>query len=341
MSVPFNDIDCLVDIVSLEKCHLDIVKENIRYNHMKTIPDTTPDILTEAFADIISKMGEFFKKMIISVKEFFRKFFMYINSLFMDIDKFVKKYRRELNAVEKVNFDIYTFNFTMHDEPNLDELEKIVNGYNDDISNANKLKVEDIKAKQNDYLSVGHLRELRGNILGSGNPIDEDDFLDEVRKYYRNGEDKEETITIGLSEFRDAMNNATKDVKELKAAEKLRDNFIVQLDKAQKFFDQKAPVMYKDNNPTINLKKTELKDNKFKTTDEDVYISNGKSDAVNQMLRFRYSQTKEVASIINVIVRERANAYKDKVKASKEIITKALFNKNTDTSIGELEKEDD
>ena len=34
-------------------------------------------------------------------------------------------------------------------------------------------------------------------------------------------------------------------------------------------------------------------------------------------------------------------AYKDKVKASKEIITKALFNKNTDTSIGELEKEDD
>ena len=340
MSSTFSDIDCLSDIISLEQFHFDIVKENIRYNHMKKIPNTTPDILTEAFSDIIGKMGEFFKKMITSVKEFFRKFFMYINSLFMDIDKFVRKYKKELNAVDKVDFEVYSYQFTMHDEPNLEELEKIVNGYNDDITNANKLKVDEIKVKQNEFLSTGNLRELRGKILGSNNPIDEEDFLDEVRKYYRNGEDKEETLKIGLSEFRQAMSDADSCVKELKAAEKLRDNFIIQLDKAQKFFDQKAPIMYKDSNPTINMKKAELKDNKFSSTDDDVYISNSKADAVNQMIRFRYNQTKEVASIINIVVRERGNAYKGRVKVIKEIITKALYNKNTDTHIGEVENDD-
>ena len=63
-------------------------------------------------------------------------------------------------------------------------------------------------------------------------------------------------------------------------------------------------------------------------------------DAVNQMIRFRYNQTKEVSSIINIVVRERANAYKDRVKVIKEIITKALYNKNTDTHIGEVENDD-
>lgn len=340
MSLPFTDVDCLSDVVTLEQFHYEIVKENIRFNHMKNIPNTTPDILTEAFSDIISKMGEFFKKMITSIKEFFRKVFMYINSVFMSVDKFVRKYKKELDAVDKVDFDIYGYEFTMHEEPNLDELDRIVNSYNDDLSNINKLKSNDIKLKQNKFLSIDNLRELRGKILGTNTPINEDDFLETVRKYYRNGEETDQPIHIGLSEFRDAMSSASKDVKLMKDAEKLRDRFIIELDKAQKFFDQKAPLIYKDSNPTLRLKKAELKDNKFSQKDEDVYASGGKADVVNQMIRFHYNETKEVASIINIIVRERANAFKDKVKMSKEIITKALFNKNTDTHIGEVEKDD-
>ena len=339
----FEDIDYLSDIFSLEEAHFGIVKENIRYNHMMNIPNTPHEILTEAFADVIQKMGDFFKKMIVSIKEFFRKLFMYINASLMSIDKFVKKYKKELDKVDKVDFEVYGYEFTFQEEPTLDELEKIVNGYNDDIMNVNKLKVAELKTEQNEYLSNANLCKLRGNILGSGQSIEEDDFMETVRKYYRNGESESTAIKIDLSTFRDAVSNAGKDVKDMKAAEKLRDQFIIALNKAEKFFDQKVPLMYKEGEKSIDMRKAKVEDKKFNVTDDKVYISDSKRDVVNQLVRLRYNQTRTVSAMVNIVVRERANAYKDKVKMTKEIIQKALFNKNTDTSIGEDEKakEDD
>ena len=103
----FDEMDCLSDIYCLERMNCDIVKDGVKYNHMIAVGESQ-EILLEAFADIISKMGEMFKKMVNSIKEFFKKLFMYIASYFMDIDKFVKKYKSKGFSIRE-DFDGFYF----------------------------------------------------------------------------------------------------------------------------------------------------------------------------------------------------------------------------------------
>ena len=137
--VIFEDLNFLSDIYALQQIHFNIIKENIRAQHMYRVTQDSY-VLTEGFTDILNSMGDFFKKAIEKIKEFFRKAFMYINSYFMELDKFVSKYKRELDSIKKVDFIITGFEFTLHDIPNMDPFQKVVDEYNSSLSDAAKMK---------------------------------------------------------------------------------------------------------------------------------------------------------------------------------------------------------
>lgn len=328
-SVLYDDISFLAEIYSLEDMTLQIAKENVKYVHAyQTIGNV--DILTEGFTDSLQKIGNFFKAMIEKIKQFFKKIFEYIDACFLDIDKFVKKYKKELDAVSKVDFTVNGFEWTMHEPPNMEPFQKLVSDYNDAIADASKLKKSDIIKDQDEFLSKSNLDKLRGEILGSKEPIDEDDWSETVRKYYRNGEIDAQSIQVDVSMFRQYVNDADSLVKKKKEAEKTRDDLIVLLDKTQRFFDKKAPVVYGSGVKKIKTTRANVTDNDFKTGD-DAYTAytDSTASAVEAMLRFKYNQANKMASMINLVATERANAYKDQVKMTREIIKRSLFKSST------------
>lgn len=323
-----DDINYLADMYALEELNFQMAKENVKYVHAyNTIGN--PDILTEGFSDMLGNMGNFFKKMIEKIKEFFKKIFMYIASCFMDIDKFVKKYKKELDALNKIDFDIYGHKFTLHDAPNMDEFRKIVDEYNSEVSEANKLKKAEVLARQNDFLKATNLDAIRGKVLGSNQNISEEDFVETVRKYYRNGELEEVEIHIDDAEYRKIVSDTESVVKGKKEAEKTRDELIVLLDKTQKFFNQKASTVYVSGVRKIKTAKIKIDDNKFSTEEGD-YVTDSALSVMETYLRFKYQQANKMAGIINTVACERANAFKDQVKFYRQVIRKGLFKDKDD-----------
>lgn len=321
-------LDCidealLSDIYDMNNLHYDIVKEDMTRLHYFNITGNS-EILMEGFSDILTKMGDYFKKLIEKIKAFFKKILMFIDSCFMDLDKFVKKYNKELDAIKDLKFDIQGNDFTLHSAPDMSEFESIVASYNSEISDISKIKKDEISKEQQKYLEEDHLDKLRGEILGSNKAIAENDFQETVRKYYRDGELDTKTITITDTEFKTLIRNVPDMKKGKDDAENTRDKLLVLLDKTQKFFDTKASVVYKNNVKTINTKRISTSDNEFKTNDDYVSYSDSNVQKLEVFLKFKYNQVNKVASMINMVASERANAYKDQLKQARMIIKAAI-----------------
>ena len=71
------------------------------------------------------------------------------------------------------------------------------------------------------------------------------------------------------------------------------------------------------------------------------YIAEGSREGLDTMVKFKYNQTRQLAGMVNIVVREYANAYKDKVRMTREVIRKALYDGKTDSNMADADKKDD
>ena len=322
-------LDCidealLTEIYDMDKLHYVIVKEDVIRSHYYNMTENT-QILMEGFSDILSKMGDYFKQLIEKIKAFFKKVLMYADSCFMDLDKFIKKYKKELDDISGLDFEIEGYDFTLHNPPDMTEFESIVNDYNSQLSEIEKINKTEISNEQKKFLDDDHLCKLRGEILGSNKVIHDDDFQETVRKYYRNGEEDTHNIKIKDSDFKKLLQDIPDMKKGKDEAEKTRDKLIILLDKTQKFFNTKATVMYKNNVKSISTKRIDVSDNEFKSGDDDyVKYSESSVQKLEVFLKFKYNQVNKIAGMINLVASERANAYKDQLKQARIIIKEAI-----------------
>lgn len=331
-----DDMDCLSEVYSLREMHYEIVKENLKLKHFYEITgDET--ILVEGFSDIVGNMAKFFKEMISKIKEFFKKVMMFVDSYFLELDRFVTRYKKELDSVKTVSFTIQGYKYTLHDAPDMTPFNNIVSEYNSGLAESPKMKADDIKKQQVEYLSPANMDKIRATVLGSSKPIQEEEFAEEVRKFYRNGELDKVDIEVDTDMFRRIISGAKDLTFGKKEAIKTRDDLIALLSKAENFFDKKVSVVYRGDSQKIALKRVKVEDNKFKEDDTD-YAPDSGLKSVEQFVRFKYNQTHAVASIINLVACERANAFKDNVKFHMAIIRKALADSKTKT---ENDKSDD
>lgn len=328
----YEDTSFLSEMCELNDIYFDIIKESIKAHHAY-ININDPDILTESLTDVASSLKKFFSKMIEKIKEFFRKFFMTINAHFMEIDKFVKKYKAELDKVENVKFSITGYKFNVNKPPSTDPFKRIVDEYNRDISDLKNIKDKNtIKDKSNKDLSNDNINKIKEEVLNDTSIKDHDDYLVECRKYYRDGEVDAISIEVDTSMFRKAVSDVPELVKKKKDAEKLRDDVISLLRKTESFFDKKISSTYVDKNKKFEIKTLDVSDNKLKTeTKYEDYSTSTKEELLDAYMSYKAKYLKQVSSIITIAMTEYANAYKDKVKMTREIITKSLSKSNQET----------
>lgn len=334
-SIIEEDINMLADIYLLENIHQEILSENLKTKHAFRMIGNE-QILMEGFNDILHNIGNYFKKMIEAIKNFFKKLLQIFDAHMMSIDKFVKKYRTELDSMKDVDFDIDGYEYTLNKPANMKPFEDIVNDYNSGLADAKSGKIDGLSVKEyvqretNKYLTDENLDKIRGQVLGNDAMIPAEDFQEEVRKYYRNGEKESQSVHIDTAKFAKYVASAEEFVKLKKETAQTRDKIIVLLDKTEKFFDTKVGTIYVDKQRTINTRKVNISDNKFNTEDDEDRIgySDSSMENIDRYVKFCYTKVKNISGICNTVVTERANAAKDQVKFTADVIRTALTKKS-------------
>lgn len=294
------------------------------------------DIVMESINDMFRSIANGIKKFIEKVKAFFKKILLYVTSMTEDLDKLAK----EVEPVVKdktIDYEIDGYNFTVMGKPSPDmkEFNSIVSEYNSDMAELSKLKEATIKARIFDWLEESHLDKLRGEVLGAGGSIDEDDFLDEIRKFYRNGESSTEKIKVTNSMVNQIISHAKKLEDAKKSSMKDRDNLITLLTKTETFFNTALPTVFKGTQRQVNAAKISTSDNKF--SKEDNYTN--ADDSVMKMLSTYASakskQVNKIAGMINLVACERVNALKDQVSQERKILRGCLFSPDAEKKVNE------
>lgn len=296
----------------------------------------SPDIVMEGVNDMFKAIANDIKKFIEKVKEFFKKILLYITSATEDLDKLANEVEPVLKD-KKINYEINGFTFTVVDKPAPDmrEFNRIVDDYNSDMAELTKLKEAEIKKQIFNWLDESHLDKLRGEILGSGGSIDADDYLDEIRKFYRNGEISTDKIKVTNSMVNQIISHAKKLEEVKRSSIKDRDNLISLLTKTEAFFNTALPTVFKGAQRQVNVAKIDTSDNKF--SKEDNYRT--ADDSVMRMLSTYASakskQVNKVASMINLVACERVNALKDQISQERKILRSCLFSSDTESKVSE------
>lgn len=296
----------------------------------------SPDIVMEGALDIFKTITNGIKKFIAKIKEFFKKVLLYLSSATADFDK-VAEQAKEYIKDKEVNFTIDGYDFTVISKqgPSTSEFQRIVSEYNSDMDNIAKLKESEIKKNLLDWMSESHLDKLRGEVLGDGGAISEDEFLDKIREYYRNGEETTHDITVTRAMTNEIIGHAKRLEDTKKSAIKDRDTLIALLSKTEAFFDKTLPTMYKGNRLQANTAKVDTTDNKFSKTNNYQNVSDPQIKLITTYATFKSRQVNKIASMINLVACERINALKDQIKQERTILRKCLFEDKSSDKIEE------
>jgi hypothetical protein len=291
------------------------------------------DIVMESVGDIFKSIADGIKKFIERIKEFFKKIMLYINSATADLDKVSDEVKKVIKD-KTIDFTIdgYTFTVLEKSGPDMAEFQRIVSEYNSDMEDIAKLKDAELKKAITEWMSDTNLEKLRGDVLGTKNAIVEDEFLDTVREYYRNGEKDTASIKVDNSYVNGIIAHAKRLEETKKSAIKDRDNLITLLSKTEAFFNKTLPTMYRGNQLKANTAKIDTTDNKFSKTDNYQNVTDPVMKTLSSYATFKSRQVNKIASMINLVACERVNALRDQIKQERTILRKCLFNSKTDKS---------
>lgn len=303
--------------------------------------DLDNDVVMEGVSDIFKTIVTGIKKFIQRVKDFFKKILLYITSSYQDLDKLSNEVKKVIENKTDIKFEVDGYRFTVMDKngPNTKEFTDIVSKYNEDMANITKLKESEIIKDIMDWLNPNNLDKLRGQVLGINNSIPEDEFLDNVREYYRNGMKETEKFTVTRTTV-DEIINHSKRIEELKRSSiKDRDQLITLLSKTESFFNRTIYTYYNGNEKEINVNKVDISDGKFRTENNKVTVNDNTSKIISKYATYKAKQVNKIASMINLVACERVNALKDQIQQERMILKKCLFGdtteKKSDDSVNE------
>jgi hypothetical protein len=295
------------------------------------------DIVTESVSDTIQTFINGIRKFIEKVKEFFKKILLYITSAHKDLDKLAKDVKPIVDKMDKIEFTIQGYKFTVLDTPgpNTREFQSIVDSYNEDMKNIKDLKIEEVKREVSKWLYESHLDQLRGDVLGVGSGINQDDFLETVRKHYRNGETSTSEIKVDKMMIDQIIRDSSNLTRVEKDSIKDRDTLCTLLKRTEQFFSNNVSTSYRKAGKSVNVSTIDTADNRFRTTDNFQSVSDAQVKAISVYVSLKSRQVNRIAGMINTVASERVNALKDQIKQERVILRKCLFGNNA-----EAEKKD-
>lgn len=332
-----EDLSILEAIYQFEDASIPMCANLARSRYNAAISEDM-DIVTEGLSDMVKSMGDAIRKLIKSIKDFFVKFIRAFTAYSLNLQDFVKKYKDELLAID-CDFDITGYEYTVLDskDPDMSDFDKLVSTYNSSLSALGSISKSDIINEGNEFLSEKNLNGIRAKVLGVSGGIPKDEFTEAVRKHYHGGELDTSTIHITNAEVREIVMNADKMVSLKKKAEKDRDAIIRLLSAAEVFFNRKAGMVYRESKPKVGVKTFDVdSDRRVSHSDVDIPYTDSDMGKVSALLTTKYNETKAISSIINIVITERANAFRGLVKQSRRVVGKALSSgKKKSDDVGE------
>ena len=334
-----DDLSLLESIYQFEDATIQMYG-NLASSRFNSTMSNDPNIVTEGVSDMVKSMGSAIRKLITAIKDFFVGFIRTFTSYTLNLQDFVKQYKDDLLAKDH-DFEIIGYKFTVMDskDPDMSDFNKLVSTYNSSLSTLKNIKKADIIAEGNSFLDEKNLGEMRARVLGVSGGIVKDDFVEVVRKHYRDGETETSSIHIGNDEIRDIVTSAGRMVTLKKKAEKDRDAIIQLLSTAEIFFNRKAGMIYRDAKSKVDAKTFDINDDyKVSHTPADIPYTDSDLSKVTTLLSVKYNETKAISSIINVVISERANAFRDLVKQSRKVVGKAMQSKKKGTGSDDVKE---
>ena len=321
----FNDTELLDFIVLQEMAVTETLVENRRYMYMGE-KEGCVEIVRESVGDFFDKMIEFFKNLLKKIKEFFGKLFLLIQTL-MGRTKTLIENNKEVLLKKNASFVLDNYKYTIpSSSPNLKYLENLVSNYDKEYDKITKMKVQEIVERRQE--AMDNLPKLRGEILGNNERIDDGELRTEANKFYRDGDDDTQTITVDrayiskiCSEYPNLDKTYTDCVKEKRKLE-------VQLESLKKYFETGArQVKYSDGDKKTTVKQIELKDNGVSRTGEahNSSASTGTLKVLNAYFDYRFAESKELSNIVLTVIDAKVRALKDQLKHYDDCIRKWIY----------------
>ncbi|MCM1218704.1 MAG: hypothetical protein NC548_29805, partial [Lachnospiraceae bacterium] len=323
-----SEFDMLREIYEADCDSVMIASSQVIMEHALLVSGNDENILMEGLSDVAKSIGEWFKKMIDAIKTFFTKFIKIFTDFTLNLREFVVKNKTAL-LDSKINTTITGFKFSVLDSPTPDmsAFDKLIASYNSLLSGIDTLDAGKLKHDSMEFLSVDHLSVLRGQVLGSKGAIPEDTFLKDVRKFYRGGDEDAVSVTVDSSYIRDIVTHVDSLFDAKKKAIADRDRILKLLKTAENFFSSKVILSYDGNTSRIKTRSLSgsINDsNGVKAEDGDTISYNDGYKKISALMNAKYNETRELSKIINVVITERANAFRDQVKQERKVVAMAM-----------------
>lgn len=285
------------------------------------------EILEEGFNDFIDGAVKFFKKLIEKFKEFMKKAFMYINAYIGDFNKFVKRYSKELMK-KYPDFTIEGYEYTIDNTlPDTSVIQSMLSDYNSELSSIDNMKKADIVKKRSEVMSEASMNKLRAKVLSKTTPIAKDDYVDECKKTFRNGDNNTSTIQINHDKLVDIVNGFDALTKTYKDAKKDQDKLIALLEDIKSFFQKSASLQYREGKRVIKTDKVSVNGSNnglSRDGDQTTEYNTDKMMVYNTFFNFKFAYAKEVSAICVNAMSERVNALKEQLAQEKKIVRRCL-----------------
>lgn len=321
-----DTFDVLHEIYESDCEAIQIAQAKVLMEHAYRISGDS-DILMEGFADICHSIADWFKKLANAIKEFFLKFIKIFTDFSLSLKDYVTKNKDALLAT-KINTTVNGYEFSVLDspDPDMSEFDKLLASYNDMLGRIDSLETSEIRKQSSDFLATLNMDHLRGKVLGSKNAIQSDKFLDEVRKFYRSGQESTSSIKVDASYIREIVSHADSLVNAKEKAIKDRDRILKLLKAAESFFNSRVTVGYTGNTPNIKTRtvSSNSSSDKFQSDEGETLNHAQYYKKYSTLMTSKYNEIRELAKIINTVVTERANAFRDQVKQERKLVAMAM-----------------
>lgn len=303
------------------------VVENSLYSVYIGGVDNNLKIVQEGLSDLFKNAVEIFKNLIEKIKKFFKSVFNFFKSLFTSTDKFINENKDEiLISIDKIDFFEEGFEYTFKDNvPNLDILNKLIDEYNSEISNIENLTDKEIIEMRQNFLEDENLGKLRGSVLGlEGTRIEKENFLNECKKIYRNGQEEKVKLHFDMSKCEEIVNHTYPNLKkEVEKVKKDRDEAIILIGKLRDFFQKNPYVHFQGQEEKILIRRLDETGSSLKDHSELDY-NNKNSKKMSIYFSYKLVQSKEIGHMCITSITEKVNAMKEALKFYMMIMKKIV-----------------
>lgn len=319
---------CYDNIRSIYLAGMAVSQEAIRglYYGEKTGDEV---IVQESIQGIKNGARGFFRKVANMIKALFKRMIMMFDKHALTMDRFIQKYRSELDDMNP-NFTITGYTYTVpNDVPNIEPVHKLVSDYNTEllaIHNQNKGDIVEAYTKR--FGTGDAYNQLRAVILNQQLAIPEEDFSDEVFKLLRAGSDMEQTIMITKVQFMTAIKTFKAHKERVATFRKERDRMLTLIHSIERFFETSYDSRYDDGVRVVRARNIDIEDGRMVQRNSHETYQVGKDTALAAFYTHKWTEANALANMLTTVLNMKMDALDKSLKQDKLIIMEGIKKAN-------------